>query len=183
MKKIILSAFVVLGLVGYVAYQAIGGATSAATANAVVANVQTTPASTDTAANIGTSAQGAVVPTDNSGTSNGIPSVPTVAPVPVTKPKGQYINGTYTGSAVDAYYGIVQVSAVVKGGKLAKISLLQYPNDREQSQEISNRSFPILESEAIQSQSAQVDGVSGATQTSDAFTQSLGTALAKAKNS
>ncbi len=31
---------------------------------------------------------------------------------------GQYANGSYTGSAADAYYGTVQVKAVVQGGRL-----------------------------------------------------------------
>ena len=42
--------------------------------------------------------------------------------------------------------------------------------------------MPMLTQEAIQAQSAQVSGVSGATATSDAFVQSLTGALARAKN-
>jgi len=41
--------------------------------------------------------------------------------------------------------------------------------------------MPSLKQEAIQTQSAQVDIVSGATQTSQAFIQSLASALTKAK--
>ncbi len=43
--------------------------------------------------------------------------------------------------------------------------------------------MPMLQTEAIQAQSANVSGVSGATDTSAAFVQSLGSALAQAKNS
>ena len=187
MKKIILSAFVVLGLVGYVAYQATGGTSSASTATASTVNAQPTPTLADTTS-AGSSSPGVADQrlsdqTAGPETSGGTQPVTTVAPVPATKPQERYVDGTYTGSAADAYYGTVQVSAVVKNGKLSKVSLLQYPNDRDESQQISNRSLPVLESEAIQSQSAQVNGVSGATQTSEAFTQSLASALAKAKNS
>jgi uncharacterized protein with FMN-binding domain len=93
-----------------------------------------------------------------------------------------YADGTYTGAAENAYYGTVQVQAVVKNGALANVTFLQYPNDRSTSRMISNKSMPILTQETLQIQNAQVDGVSGATQTSDAFKQSLASALAQAQN-
>ena len=97
-------------------------------------------------------------------------------------PKGQYRDGSYTGSVADAFYGNVQVEAVISGGKLADVQFLQYPNDRRTSVMISNMAMPSLKSEAIQAQSAQVDAVSGASDTSAAFVQSLSSALAQAKN-
>jgi uncharacterized protein with FMN-binding domain len=97
------------------------------------------------------------------------------------KSAGQYADGSYTGNAIDAYYGIVQVKAVIQNGRLADVQFLQYPNDRSTSVEISSQAMPLLTQEAIQAQSAKVDGVSGATQTSLAFAQSLGSALVKAK--
>ncbi|MDE1975094.1 MAG: FMN-binding protein [Patescibacteria group bacterium] len=104
----------------------------------------------------------------------------TPAPAPVAAAK--FKDGTYTGPASDAYFGTVQVQAVVSGGKLSDVNILQYPSDRGTSREISASSLPTLKSEAIQSQSANVDAVSGATQTSQAFIQSLGSALAMAAN-
>jgi len=92
-----------------------------------------------------------------------------------------YADGTYTGSQADAYYGIVQVQAIIQDGKLASVNFLQHPSDRRTSQSINNYATPILESEAIQAQNANVDIVSGATDTSMAFQQSLGDALAQAK--
>lgn len=97
------------------------------------------------------------------------------------KPAGQYTDGSYTGAATDAFYGIVQVKAVVTGGRLVDVQFLQFPNDRSTSREISAQAMPLLTQEAIAAQSAQVNGVSGATATSDAFVQSLGSALAQAK--
>jgi uncharacterized protein with FMN-binding domain len=41
--------------------------------------------------------------------------------------------------------------------------------------------MPMLQTQAIQAQSANVDGVSGATATSQGFVSSLGSALVKAK--
>jgi uncharacterized protein with FMN-binding domain len=116
-----------------------------------------------------------------------IPATPTsivVASTPIAPAStstGKYVDGTYRGSVADAYYGNVQVQATVQNGALADVQFLQYPNDRGQSIEINQRAMPVLKSEAIQSQSAQVNIVSGATQTSEAFQQSLATALSQAQ--
>lgn len=92
-----------------------------------------------------------------------------------------YKDGSYTGKSSDAFYGYVQVRATITGGKLADITILDYPQDRDNSVEINNSALPLLKQEAIQAQAAQVDGISGATDTSQAFVESLGDALAQAK--
>jgi uncharacterized protein with FMN-binding domain len=109
-------------------------------------------------------------------------STATKAPTPAATPArtGKYKDGTYTGSVADAFYGNVQVQAVVSGGKITDVIFLQYPNDRRTSIEINSQAMPLLKQEAIAVQSAQVDGVSGATATSGAFIQSLGSALSQA---
>ena len=107
--------------------------------------------------------------------------VPVPAPTPAQKPKGQYVDGTYTGNAADAYYGLVQIQVGIQNGKLTTVTFLQYPNDRSTSRSINSRAMPKLQSEAIQAQSANVNGVSGASDTSAAFKESLADALAQAK--
>jgi uncharacterized protein with FMN-binding domain len=107
---------------------------------------------------------------------------PAPALVPATKPKGQYRDGTYTGDSVDAYYGNIQVAAVIANGKLADVKILDYPQDRRTSQMINGQALPILVSEAVSVQSGNVDAVSGASETSPAFVRSLNSALAQAKN-
>lgn len=102
-------------------------------------------------------------------------------PPPATKSKGQYKDGTYTGAVADAFYGNVQIQATVAGGTLTNVQFLQYPNDRGTSREINGQAMPYLIQEALQAQSANVQIVSGATQTSGAFQQSLADALAQAK--
>lgn len=92
-----------------------------------------------------------------------------------------YKDGSYTGKSSDAFYGYVQVRATIAGGKLTDITILNYPQDRDNSIEINNSALPQLKQEAIQMQTAKVDGVSGATDTSQAFVESLGDALAQAK--
>ncbi len=107
---------------------------------------------------------------------------PAPAPQPAPKPKAAYRDGTYTGDSVDAYYGNVQVAAVIQGGRISDVRFLDHPQDRSRSVAINNYAMPNLTSEAIQAQSANVDVVSGATATSDAFVQSLASALVQAKN-
>lgn len=109
------------------------------------------------------------------------PTQPTPTPAPAPKPKGEYVDGTYTGSTEDAFYGLVQVQVTISGGKIANVQFLQYPNDRSTSRFINQQAMPLLAQEAIQAQGANVDGVSGASDTSAAFVQSLGSALARAK--
>lgn len=98
-----------------------------------------------------------------------------------TSTKGRYKDGIYTGSSVDAFYGTVQVKAAVQNGKLVDIQFMRYPNEQRESVEVSQNAMPLLKQEAIQMQSANVDVVSGATQTSQAFTESLAAALTHSK--
>lgn len=92
-----------------------------------------------------------------------------------------YKDGSYTGNSADAFYGNIQVKVTVSSGKITDVTFLDYPSDRGTSVRINQQAMPMLKQEAIQAQSAQVDGVSGATDTSQAFIQSLTSALNQAK--
>ncbi len=107
---------------------------------------------------------------------------PVPTPPPPPKPAGQYIDGSYTGPAADAFYGLIQVKAIISGGKITDVIFLQYPNDRSTSRSINKQAMPYLKTEAIQAQSASVNIVSGATDSSIAFRESLKGALLQAKN-
>lgn len=93
---------------------------------------------------------------------------------------GAFRDGSYTGVPADASWGTVEVQAVIANGQISDIQFLQFPNHRNRSQEINQQAMPMLTQEAIQSQQAQVDVVTGATDTSDAFIQSLSSALQQA---
>lgn len=93
-----------------------------------------------------------------------------------------YKNGTYTGSAADAFYGNIQVQATISGGKITNVQFIQAPSDQGRSVEINQLADPQLVQEAMQSQNSNVDIVSGATDTSNAFIQSLTSALNQAKS-
>lgn len=105
---------------------------------------------------------------------------PAPAPVPVPAPTGPK-DGTYTGSVAQAgNRGPIQVRATVAGGKIIDIIFLAHPTADPESVAIYNRAAPKLIQEAIAAQSADVAIVSGATLDSNAFIQSLSSALAQA---
>ena len=89
-------------------------------------------------------------------------------------------DGTYTGSSVSTRYGNVQVSVTVSGGAITDVTALQLTNAEGRSVQISNQAAPILRSEVIAAQSADVANVSGATFTSDAYLTSVQSALDQA---
>ncbi|MFA6076516.1 MAG: FMN-binding protein [Candidatus Paceibacterota bacterium] len=95
--------------------------------------------------------------------------------------QGTFRNGEYVGSVADAYYGYVQVKAVITNGKLSDVIFLDYPQSRSTSVRINSYAMPILKREAIIAQSANVDAVSGASATSPAFVKSLTSALNQAR--
>jgi len=103
-------------------------------------------------------------------------------PAMLATPSGKYRDGAYTGPTINAYYGLVQVQATVQNGRLTNVVFLQYPNDRRTSIQINNYAMPYLQQEAIQAQSANVNLISGATLTSQAFYYSLRSALQTAQN-
>lgn len=104
----------------------------------------------------------------------------TISPLPEVK-IGKYRDGVFKGKAEDAFFGKVRIQAVIRSGNITDIQFLDYPRDRSNSERISNASMPFLKSEAIEAQSAQVDIVTGATETSLAFIQSLDSALQNAR--
>jgi uncharacterized protein with FMN-binding domain len=89
-------------------------------------------------------------------------------------------DGTYTGSTEDTEYGPVQVSITVSGGRLTHVTVLQVPSTGGYEEQIVTDALPILNSEAISAQSANIDSVSGATFTSRGYAQSLQAALDRA---
>ena len=82
-----------------------------------------------------------------------------------------------TGSAVDTRYGVVQVKVTFSGSTITAVDTLQYPNRSGRDVEINQQALPVLQQEALASQSANIDTVSGATYTSEGYIQSLQSAI------
>ena len=96
-------------------------------------------------------------PTKSGATST---AAPTVAPA---KPVGG-VTGSFTGSVANTRYGPVQVKITVENGKIVDAQAVQAPsgsNDR-----YTQKAVPVLRQQTIAIQSANVQGVSGASFTS-----------------
>ena len=80
---------------------------------------------------------------------------------------------------------VITVKKTTKGTNVTRritaVSVPIFPNSSGRSSYISENAIPILRSEALRAQSARIDLVSGATDTSDAFVSSLQSAILKAK--
>ena len=128
---------------------------------------------------------------DDDGNVTEAPSVATTTDIPAPqKPDGgttapsssiKYKDGEYTGVSADAYYGKIQVKAIIQNGKITDVQFLDSPNSLPNSLVVNEKARPILASEAIKAQSAEVNGATGATFSSKAFKESLASALAQAK--
>ncbi len=104
---------------------------------------------------------------------------PTTAPTtaPTKAPSGA-TDGSFTGNAVTMRYGIVQVKITVQNGKITDAQAVKAPtgsNDR-----YTQMAVPRLREQTITAQSANIQGVSGASFTSYGWYKSLVSAIAKA---
>lgn len=113
----------------------------------------------------------------NNGSGNNVPG----NNVPGNNGATSSAHRTVTGSVALTQWGPVQVQLTVANGSITQVTVLQYPNGNSRDVEIANYSLPILIQETMQSQSAQIDMVSGATYTSDGYIRSLQSALDQAK--
>ena len=82
-----------------------------------------------------------------------------------------------TGSTVDTRYGPIQLQVTFSGSTITAITALQTPNEDGRSVSINEQVVPMLTQEAMSSQSAKIDTISGATYTSEGYIQSLQSAI------
>ena len=86
---------------------------------------------------------------------------------------------TFDGTVVSTRYGPVEVEITVSNGKVTAVTAIALPSGGR-SGAISDYVAPVLSSEALTAQSANIDIVSGATYTSEAYARSLQSALDQA---
>jgi uncharacterized protein with FMN-binding domain len=123
-----------------------------------------------------------------------LPAASAAGASPAASPSGQggKAGGTATGSgsqqsgasrtavgpAVYYDYGTLRVRVTVSGHRIIKVSIASLDDGSDaRSQFIDQQSIPMLEQEVLQAQSANIQGVSGASYTSAGFAQSLQGAL------
>jgi len=126
-------------------------------------------------ANTSSNASGTGVDTNTSAsTSTGADTSASVGTDPGTPAVSSAL--TITGNIVQTRYGPVQVAATFNGTTLTSVTPLRHPSGH-QSDQINAYAMPILNKEAVAANSAHIDTVSGATFTSQAYEQSLQSAI------
>ena len=123
-----------------------------------------------------------------------LPIVDAAAATTKAKAKTVVVTKRFSGSVASVdRWGNLQVTIVVRktttttGAKkkvtrrITAVSVPTYPNHTDRSVFINQNALPILKSQALKAQSANINMVSGATDTSDGFAQSLQAAILKAK--
>ena len=114
-------------------------------------------------------------PPTSTASNSGSPTPSSAAPATTTPSP----SGTYTGQDVQYRYGEIEVRIAVSDGRITAIDFPVESAPDGRSQNINSQALPILTQEALSAQGVNIDVVSGATYTSDAFAQSLQSALAE----
>jgi uncharacterized protein with FMN-binding domain len=89
---------------------------------------------------------------------------------------------TVDGPPIGTPYGDVQVRVVLRAKRIVDVQPLVLPSDRSRSRRISEEAAPLLRTEALQAQSANIDLLSGASYTSEGYAESLQGALDAARS-
>lgn len=136
----------------------------------------------DTGSSVASAAAGSTGSSGSSGTSgsagaSGSPGSSSSSSAGGTTGASAKAVGTYAGSVVQTRFGSVQVQITVQAGKITDVTALQLTDAERKSVQISNRAAPLLRTEVLAAQSADVQTISGATVTSDAYLNSLQAAL------
>ena len=87
---------------------------------------------------------------------------------------------TVSGAVAQTRWGPVQVEITVADGTITDVSVVEYPTENRRDREINQAALPVLVSETMDAQSADIDMVSGATYTSEGYLESLQSALDQA---
>jgi len=92
------------------------------------------------------------------------------------RPEAELSDGTFVGVADTIPSGQLQVTTTVSGGQITQIHV-DYPRGERHSRVLNDHAVPQLADEALRNQGTDLAFVSGATNTSRAFTASLQDAL------
>lgn len=98
------------------------------------------------------------------------------APIPSPAAPAAPATTTVNGQTVQTPYGPLQVAVTFSGNRIVAVNELQAPTGGR-SDRINSGARPILAQEVLASQSAHIDTVSGATYTSQAYSQSVQAAI------
>jgi uncharacterized protein with FMN-binding domain len=111
----------------------------------------------------------------NEGAPSPAQTTPGAMPAPTTiVPSGTH---TATGSVTPYRYGELSVTVTENKGRITDLQMASLSETDSRSVAIDDQAIPQLRQEVLTAQSANIDGVSGATFTSGAYTTSVQSAL------
>ena len=163
-----------------------GGSTSLSGGTTATGTTTSTPATTPTPATTKKSTTKATPKATKKSTTGGTTSsgttssTPAATPTPASTPQSSGVSGTFTGAAGNTRYGPVQVQITVVNNKITNAIALTYPTGSFRDQQINQQAIPYLIQETLAAQSANIQGVGGASYTSQGWVDSLQSALTKA---
>ena len=163
MKKrpLLILSGTVMGTVGVLSF--VPMATNATSLSAISASPTASPLATNAPANTKSTAKSTATASSS---------------VVATSKTGSTSIRRIVGSTSQTPFGPLQVQITVKGKKIIGATALQTPQGGRSSM-INQQAIPYLVQETLAAQSANIQGVSGATYTSDGWAQSLQSALSK----
>jgi uncharacterized protein with FMN-binding domain len=160
----------VVGLIGVLEFHTRPSAITVATIPAAGAATGSPPASAPARGGSGTAAASKSKPKSKSKTKAATPAASSSSTPSGTR--------AVVGPQVNYSWGVLSVSVTVSGTKITKVGIASLDDGgNPRSQEIDQNSIPVLEQQALAAQSANIQGVSGASYTSAGFKQSLQAAL------
>ncbi len=156
-----------LGLLGVVTYQ--NHSTSSFAAGPSTPTTTAPPSSSSTT----TTSPGSSAPstTGPSGAASPSTSPTTTAPSTATR--------TATGPNEQYGYGTLAVKVTATGTRITDVQVVNLQTAEQYSQQLAAQVIPMLRSEVLKAQSANINGISGATYTAQAYATSLQSALSK----
>ncbi len=90
-----------------------------------------------------------------------------------------FVARSAVGASEQYGYGVLSVTVKVRGTQLEDIRVKRLQTDSQYSQQLAAQVIPMLRSEVLSAQSARINGISGASYTSQAYALSVQSALDK----
>ncbi|MCW2922905.1 MAG: FMN-binding protein [Thermoleophilia bacterium] len=126
----------------------------------------------------GSAAAGTAVTLADAGTHTATPTATATVPAPATTTKATSATGSVQDISENGReFGSIQVTATVTGGKVTNVAIAALQAYDGRSQSIDEYAVPQLQQQTLDAGTARIDGVSGATYTSQAYETSLQAAL------
>ena len=149
-------------------------ASASSSSSAPVASAAATNSAKPAATKKGTATQPAATQSATA-TPSATPSATTTTAAPAAS---TVKDGTFTGPSINVNYGNVQVKITVVNGRITDAVAVKAPSGK--NDRYTNMSVPVLKQQTLKAQSANIQGVSGASYTSYGWFTSLQGALADA---